>query len=219
MRLYRRTIPISLIFKPKKYMLSFFKQARNRYIALSSFLISIPNLAIADFRIPNDYSYEFTNEIIIQNLLKEAKFGNIESLAFELNQITEKLCSSNDPLSDSCSFLQALTRAIHTQYSISVPLSNMLQLTRETVQKFQIPESELAKYFVGLDLIEYHLAEADCSGSVSLVKHHKEKHNFWTWLSLATITAAAVTVCIVVPQATTAIIGGAVEVGKAALGK
>jgi len=102
---------------------------------------------------------------------------------------------------------------------VSLTVSDLLHLTRKTIQQFQIPEEQMEKYFVGLDLIEYHQSELNSLGSVRLIKHHKEKSNFWTWLSIATITAGAVTVCIFVPEAAPGIIGGAVELGKSVLGK
>lgn len=195
------------------------KEIANHLLVCSSFFVSIPNFAIADFPLTAERFESNSNGRMIQNLFHQAEMGDIEGIGFQLNQIAQMLQSSDDALTDSCWFLQDLVNAMNTQYGVSLTVSSLLHLTRETVQQFQIPENQMEKYFVGLDLIEYHQSELNSLGSVRLMKHHKEKSNFWTWLSIATVTAAAVTVCIVVPQVAPAIIGGAVEIGKAALGK
>ncbi len=50
-------------------------------------------------------------------------------------------------------------------------------------------------------------------GPLTLVRHHK-RSDIWSWLSVATVTAGAVVVCIFCPEAAIPVIEGAVEIGK-----
>ncbi len=199
----------------KKYTKPFASQV----LVFSSFLLSIPNIGNTNLNVTTDFFYSYSNDCIIQDLFNRAEAIDMEGIDFQFKTIAEMLEHSNDALTDSCLFLEDLVKATNLRYGTSLHLSELLQLTRESIQKLQIPESQIEKYLVGLDLIDYHQSELNALGSVRLVKHHKEKSNFWTWLTVATITAAAVTICIVLPQTAPAVIGGAVEVGKAAFGK
>lgn len=191
-------------------------------LACASFLVSIPNVATSFPEYPRQFSPYANYDFMIQNLFGYANLGDVEGIQLQLKMIADMLEQSDDALNDSCQFLNALVNKMNIQYGTSLTLSYLIHITRESFHQFQFPENQFENYMVGLDLIELRqssLYEVDPSGCVYLVKHHKNNNNFWTWLSIATVSLAAVTVCIAVPQVAPGVIGGAVEFGKAVLGK
>lgn len=160
-------------------------------------------------------------DAIICNLLNHAHGGDMEGVDLQFKNIAEMLEQSDDALRDSYQFLDELVNKLNSQYGTSLTVSELLQITRESIRRFPLTENNIEKYQFGLDLIELHQAslnKLDPGGFVA-IKHHKNKSNVWTWLSVATISVAAVTLCILLPESAPAVISGAVEVGKAALGK
>jgi len=78
------------------------KAIANHLLLCSSFLLSVPNFARADFPLTAE-CFEFnSNDKIIQNLFYQAKIGNIEGVGLQFNQIAQMLQSSDDALTDSC---------------------------------------------------------------------------------------------------------------------
>jgi hypothetical protein len=187
-----------------------------------SFLVSIPNIATSFSEYPCQFSPYANFDFMTQTLFEYAIKGDVEGVQLQLKMIADMLEESDDGLNNSCQFLNALVNKINIQYGTSLTLSQLIQITRESIHQFRFPDNQFENCMVGLDFIELHqqsLNEIDCSKFVYLVKHRKNNNNFWTWLSIATVSVAAVTVCIVVPQVAPGVIGGAVEIGKAVLGK
>jgi hypothetical protein len=189
----------------------------------SSFLFTFPNMGnSSQFEPTITFSPSSDLNSIAHHLFNHAEGGDVEGINQQLEGIAETLARSDDALSNSCHFLQSLVNRMNAQYGASLTLSKLLQITRESMHQFQIPEDQIENCAVGLDLIELHqssLCEKELLDFVHLAKHKKSKSDFWSWLAIATVSAAATVVCIIVPQVAPAVIGGAVEVGKAAFGK
>lgn len=153
---------------------------------------------------------------IIFDLVNQTSRGNIEGVLHQLENVAERLKRSDDAITDGSVFLQRFINSMNDLYGTSVTSPQILQLTREFVRWLPIPDDEIGNYFLGLDLIDnqpfgfvYH--ETPCP--LTLVRHHK-RSNVWTWLSIATVTAGAVVVCVFCPEAAIPVIEGAVEIGK-----
>jgi hypothetical protein len=196
----------------------------NVVLICSSLVFSIPSAAISTTPIQASTSILSSDnfEPTILTLFQNANRGNMNGVQLQLQIIAERIGQSTDPLADSHQFLIELVNQLNAQYGISCTLAALLNMTRESMTLFQIPEDHIEKCITGCDLIEgyqSYLCETDSAELVYLAKHHKSKNYFWHWLTVATISAAAATVCIVVPQTAPLVISGAVEVGKAAVGK
>lgn len=107
---------------------------------------------------------------------------------------------------------------MNNQFGTMVTLSEVIHLTRELISHIPMPDSESEEYFLGLNLIDNNtpgFAYGESLGFLNLIRHHHNRSNVWTWLSVATVTAGAVAVCIFCPGTAVPVISGAVEIGKA----
>lgn len=160
---------------------------------------------------PSDYDH------IIYNLIECAHRNDIEGVELQLKNITVMLAESDDALRDSCEFIQHLVDKLNFYYGTTLTVSDVIRLSRTAIQQFPISEKLMQQYSVGFDLIE--LQNEENPFDIQSIKHKNDNNSFWTWLSVATVTAGAVTICIFSPQSTPAVVGGAVEIAKALLGK
>lgn len=150
------------------------------------------------------------------NLAREINKGNITGILEQLQSSAELIRGSNDPIGDSRAFLQNTIDKMNAQFGTRVTLSEVVQFTRQSLDLLLIPGDEIDGYLLGLNLIEGNSSDYAYSkewGCVNFAKHNRSS-NFWTWLSVATVTAGAVVVCIFCPEATIPVINGAVEIGK-----
>lgn len=160
---------------------------------------------------------------VIQDLVDQTSTGNIEEIQSLLKGVGETLAKSDDTLVDSREFLQAFLNAINTRFGISLTLSDIVQLTKESIHELPIPKAEMEEYLMDLDWIEQGADQREHVNPKRFcgAKQGKHKHGpgVWGWLIVATVTAGAVIICVVNPGATTAVVAGALEVGKLVLDK
>lgn len=155
-------------------------------------------------------------DITIYKLTNQIQIGKTEYILKELEIIASMIEKSEDAVTDSYIFLQRFIDKMNDHFGASLTVPQILQLTKETILRCPIPNYEIDKYFWGLDLIENEISGISChknSGYLNLIRHEKN-NNFWTWLSVATVTAGAVVVCIFCPGASTEVIKGAVKIGE-----
>lgn len=194
----------------KKNFFSLLPQSIIAVLAASCCLFPCQGVAFAPIIKVMSNSSSLELDAVTSELVKSAKKGDVPEIIQDLERLAILLDQSDHLMKDSHVFLENYIGQVNRQHGLCLTLDQVLNASKELVKHLSLSEEELEGYETGLELLEeLHSFRNNPLCSYQFAKHRKKsKANVWSWLTVATVTAGAVTVCALCPTAIPGVLDG-----------